>query len=68
MRSALVAIDERDVIAIGLKRGKEKRVVERQSRGENGGSGDQANYWMGRGSGESKGSEKDCVNHGEESL
>jgi len=68
MRAALVAIGERDSSAIGLRRGKEERVVERQSGGENGGGGEQANHWMGRGSGGSKGLEEDCVNHGEESL
>jgi hypothetical protein len=68
MRAALVAIDERDVIAIGLKRGKEERVVVRQSGGENGGSGEQVNHWMGRGSAGSNGLEEDCVNRGEESL
>jgi hypothetical protein len=68
MRAALVAIGERDASAIGLRRGKEERVVVRQSGGENGGSGEQANYWMGRGSGGSNGLEEDCVNHGEESL
>ena len=68
MRAALVVIGERDVIAIGLKRGKEERVVVRQSGGANGGSGEQANYWMGRGSGGSKGLEEDCVNRGEQSL
>jgi hypothetical protein len=68
MRAALVAIGERDVSAIGLKRGKEERVVVRQSGGENGGSGEQENHWIGRESGGIKGLEEDFVNHGEESL
>jgi hypothetical protein len=66
MRAGLVAIGERDVSAIGLKRGKEERVVVRQSGGENGGSGERENHWLGREAGVSKGLEEDCVNHGEE--
>jgi hypothetical protein len=68
MRAGLVAIDERNVSAIGLKKGKEERVVVRQSGGENGGSGERENHWLGREAGVSKGLEEDCVNHGEELM
>ena len=61
-----MAIDERDVSAIGLKRGKEEGVVVRQSGGENGRSGERENHWLGREAGVCKELEGDCVNHGEE--